>query len=61
MKMIVYVCAKVRPQGFYRRIRITIDGTKVTSVEVPPENELHESCYHRATIHPNPLNEVPVV
>jgi hypothetical protein len=53
MKLVVYTCIPVEfCEDLYRRVRITIDGTRVTSVE-DPAGDVHHSCSHRSTVHPN--------
>jgi hypothetical protein len=48
MKIVVFACVPVEPfYGDFRRVRITIDGTKVTSFEYFDEEKAHHSCSHK--------------
>lgn len=51
MKTVIYVCVPVpASNGLYRRIRLVIDGMKVTSISHPETKWDHESCYHHPTV-----------
>lgn len=59
MRIVVYTCVPVESSnGLFRRVRITIDGTKVTSVEHPYPGMEHNSCTHASTLHPHHLGPV---
>lgn len=50
MKVVIYACVKVSAcEGKYRRVRIVMDGTRVTSVQMPDPKWDHDPCYHGPT------------
>jgi len=51
MKIVVYTCVPdAARKGLFRRVRIVVDGAKATSTDAP-SSHLHNSCFHRATVH----------
>jgi hypothetical protein len=51
MKVVIYACVPVKAcNGLYRRVRIVMDGTKVTSIQEPDQKWDHGSCYHTPTV-----------
>lgn len=59
MEIVLYVCIpSATCEGVFRRARISMFGTKVTSIEFPDYSEDHVSCRHRSTVHyPIPVKE----
>lgn len=52
MRTIIYACVPIEARkGFFKRVRINIDGMKVTSMEDAPNSFYHILCVHRPTIH----------
>lgn len=52
MKVVIYACVPVQASnGLFRRVRIVIDGMKVTSIDSVPGHWDHDSCNHKPTQH----------
>jgi hypothetical protein len=52
MTIVLYACVPVQASdGLFRRVRIRIDGMKVTSISYPSMDMDHRSCNHKPTCH----------
>jgi len=51
MQIVIYACLPVKGcNAFFRRLRIVIDGMKVTSMAYSPGSYYHRSCAHNEVV-----------